>query len=861
MTALRRSPGLDISNCDREPIHIPGSIQSHGVLFACDQNSWRITHVSSNCKTMFVKAARELIGTSLKTLLGGPLANELEAGLEGSIVLPAVPVRLFGARLKGLKGTFNITLHEFDGRRIVEVEPAESAKQPAPLDLVRVVLARLQQARSLNDLCQSTSEQLRDLIGYDRVMIYRFLQDGSGQVIAEACPDDMSSLLNLRYPASDIPAQARDLYKRSWVRLISDVGSAAVPILAEEQASDHALDLSYAGLRSVSPVHIEYLKNMGVGASMSISIIVGGELWGLIACHHRKARMVASHLRAAAELVGQVFSLQIQTVEGIEAYVTMRAARALLDRIVSEFPIEGDLVDNLSARLEQLAAFMPCDGVGLWLDGVWRGTGTTPTAHEAGLLARFIHMQHDRGIFATHQLGSEFVLADTWACGIKGVLAVPLSHTNGDWLFFFRGEVTQAIEWGGDPSKPVVGEPSSGRLSPRKSFEAWREEVRGQSLPWTSRERLIGDTLRIYLLDIIVRFSEVIMEERRQAEQRQRLMTSELNHRVKGTLELIHSLLLHGYDEDGHVKSFVRTLEGRIKAIALAHDSISLSSGSDVRSLIEGAVAPRGGSHGQIDIRGPDVRLDAKAYTVLALVVHEMATNAFATGALSQSAGRLTVSWQIDAKGQLVIAWEETGGAPPRRGVKDEFGLVIIKRNIPHALGGEAAISFEPHGISASFAIPSRYVLQAPQVPVSRDSKLHLPPPALPLEGYAILILDDQMTAALDLERMLRDRGAVEIVIAGTPAKALDVIASQTPDVAILDLDLGDATSLTIADELARLGLPFIFAGSEVDSSFITPQHRDVPVATKPYSGEQVAELLKDVLLPHLIRAVLTKLT
>lgn len=862
MTALKLPSDSDLTRCDMEPIHVPGAIQRHGALIACQALDPHITHASSNTDEILGIPASQLIGASLRTVLGSPLATSLTAALRDSKAPPSVPIRLFGVRIKSHKDAYNVTAHTFDDRTILEIERTCEASPVPPLELVRTMLARLQQSRSLHDLCQSTAEQLRDLIGYDRVMIYRFLQDGSGQVIAEARAADQESLLNLRYPATDIPQQARELYKRNWVRLIADVASTPAAVLAGNDAQDRPLDMSYAGLRSVSPIHIEYLKNMGVGASMSISIIVGGELWGLIACHHRTARTVPAHLRAAAELVGQVFSLQIQTVEGIEAYVTMRAARALLDRIVSEFPLQGDLVENLAARLDQLASFVPCDGAGLWLDGAWRCTGIAPNAAEAALLARFIHMQHDRGVHATHQIASEFAPASTWSCGIKGVLAVPLSHTDDDWLFFFRREAAQAIDWGGDPRKPVVDDDASGRLSPRKSFAAWREEVRGQSLPWTSRERLIGDTLRIYLLDIIVRFSEVFMEERRQAEQRQRLMTSELNHQVKTTLELIQSLLLPGYEEDASVQAFVRTLEGRIGAIALAHDSISVSTGSDVRGLIERALARRGGTlSSQIELNGPDLRLDAKAYTVLALVVHELVSNTFAQGALSEPGGRLSIDWDLNARGQLILSWEERGGPPRRKPLKDELGLTIIRRNIPHALGGESELRFDAAGLSARFVIPARFVLTRPAISSARQSHLQFPQAARPLEGYSVLVLDDHITSALELQRMLRERGAAHVNIAGTAAQALDLLEKDAPDVAILDIDLGDETSLSVADHLARGGIPFIFAGHDIDVRAITPQHRDVPVAAKPYAGDEVAELLREALLPHLIRAVLTRLT
>jgi light-regulated signal transduction histidine kinase (bacteriophytochrome) len=859
MTQVKAASAIDISECDREPIHIPGSIQQHGVLLACSTTSWDITHVSSNAAELLKRPARQLLGCDLVELLGAPQVERLEEALGRATPLVASPARVLGLKLKGGRRSFNVSIHSHDGRRIVEIEPTGDEPTVPPLELVKGILARLQQSHSIFELCDDTAHQLRDLIGFDRVMVYRFLHDGSGQVIAEASSDDLEPLLNLRFPASDIPKQARELYKRSWIRLISDVQGLPSPILATVKEGKRPLDLSFADLRSVSPIHIEYLRNMRVGASMSISIIVGGELWGLIACHHRGSRVVPANVRAAAELIGQVFSLQVQTVEGIEAYVTMRAARALLDRVVAEFPADGDLVDNLAQRLDQIAAFVPCDGAGVWIDGAWRTWRSTPTAAEVKVLVQTAEALQSRTIVATHDLPAVHSPALAWPCKARGLLAVPLSHTSSDWLLFFRREAAQVVEWAGDPTKPLLSGGTGGRLSPRASFAAWKEEVRGQSLPWSSRERLIGETLRVYLLDIIVRFSEVILEERRQAEQRQRLLTSELNHRVKGTLELIQSLMLHGYDGDAGVRDFVRRLEGRIKAIALAHDAISVSSSSEIRNLFEAAIAPHVPPGRPVHISGPAIRLDAKAYTVLALVVHELVTNAEAYGSLSVPDGKLTIRWQIDAAGRLMVLWEEEGGPPPEAQVKDGLGMLIIRRNIPHALDGEAAIELGEQGTRAAFTIPARFVATPPKLRPP-NTRPQLTAPRLPLDGCSVLVLEDQVTMALELERLLIEHGAVSVTAVGTATSAIEALASDPPDIAILDIDLGDGTSMVVADELAKLAIPFVFAGSEADLAWVPVAHQEVPVIFKPYVGEAVAGLLKEVLLPHLIRAVLTRL-
>ena len=855
--SLRKSD--DLEKCAQESIQTPGSTQSHGTLFACDPETWRITHASANAEQIFGKRMSDVLGGNLKTLLGSNLAGTLATSDLITSGHALVPVRAFGVKIKGVNGTFDASSHIFDGRRIIEIESAAEKHKKAPLDLVRVMLAKLQEARTLKDLCDETVEQVRRLIGYDRVMVYRFLPDGSGQVIAESRLPSLEPLLNLRYPASDVPQQARDLYKKNWVRVISDVASMPVPILGLDEAS-RPLDLSHADLRSVSPIHIEYLKNMGVGASMSISIIAGGELWGLIACHAKEGRPLSANLRAAAELLGQVVSLQIQTVEGIEAYVTMRSARAQLDRLVAEFPVRGDLVTNLASRLEEFAAFIPCDGAGIWLDGAYRGIGETPDANEIPPLAAMIEARRDSEIYATHHLIEAFPAAKSWAAPLRGVLAVPLSYSGGDYLFFFRKELSQTIEWGGDPSKPLTFG-KEGRISPRKSFEAWKQHVRGQSMPWSSRERLIGDTLRVFLLDMVVRFAEALREERREAQLRNRMLASELNTRVKGTLDLIQSLVVHGYEEPGQVQDFVRALENRIRAIALAHDATSVASGSEIRPLVEQAFALHNVPASKLQLGGPAIKLDAKSFTVLALVVHELVAGSVDGGALSEAKGRVRVMWTISDSGDAILRWEEQG-RDANLNAHDGLGLAILNRNIPVALGGMAEVHSEGSAFSATFTIPARFVSEGVSISSDDDDAEQAAlPPDRPLEGCSILIVEDDMPAAIELEGLLYERGAESIRIGTSAFDAVALLSMSIPDVAILDVDLGTETSLSIASVLAEQAIPFVFAASDADRTVIDPSFREVAILPKPYAPDGLSAVIKDAMLPEVIRSVLANLS
>lgn len=857
MSGVATVPVVDLASCEHEPIHIPGLIQPYGFLIACRKGEFEITHASVNTSALAgVTHQQPLCGADIRSVLGDSTISALDKALNEGSHEPGLAGRVFAVRIAGNDQAWDAAVHDFDGMRIYELEPAMASGRADPLHLVRTILGQMQQAKTLRDLCDQSVRLIRDLIGYDRVMVYRFLEDGAGQVIAESRREDLEPLINLRYPASDIPPQARELYKRNSIRLIADVDATSAAI---SSSSGQPLDLSYAGLRAVSPIHIEYLRNMKVGASMSISIIVGGELWGLIACHHATGKHVPSNVRAAAELLGQVFSLQIQTVEGIEAYVTMRASRALLDRIVAEFPIEGDLIDNLAQRLEPLSAFISSDGVGLWMDGIWRSVGTAPSMNDLAGLSAFMSTQARGEVFATQNLGAVYPVSRSWPAGVCGLLAVPLSKSSGGFLFFFRKEVAHSIDWGGDPAKPFIALGDKHRISPRKSFEAWREDVRGQSLAWTSRERLIADTLRLYLLDIIVRFSDVILDERRKSQERARALTGELNARVKGTLELIQSLVARGHDEKS-LTTFVRSLEGRIGAIALAHGAIAGGEGPQMRQLVEAAVSSLVPLPEQLDAAGPDVELDAKAYTVMALVIHELASNAARYGALAVPQGHVRVSWHRDAAGRLIVVWEETGGLPVRSLSREGLGLNIIRRNIPHSLGGEANVEFHRDGVVAEFAIPARYLMEHPALEAPAHFSALPGPSHRLLDGVRVLVLEDQMLAAMDLQDGLQRAGAAAVDIAGTVEKALESIEERTPDVAVLDVDLDDATSFPVADALEALDTPFVFLASEAERRHIPKRFEDVLVVSKPYTTMRVAELLREALMPNLIRAVLNRL-
>ena len=843
-------PAADLTTCDREPIHIPGFIQPHGVLFACGTANWRITHASANVAMYFGRDADELIGKQLDVLIGSAAVRELsDAGAHGDTA--ALPIRRFGLEIGEARFRADVTLHVHAGRRIVEIEPRSTGDQSASLDLVRAMISRIRKADSVEDLWRRATRQLRMLIGYDRVMIYRFAHDGAGEVVAEEKRPDLESFKNLNYPASDIPKQARELYKKNVIRLIGDVGAVTTPVLPAVDGSGQLLDMSFALLRAVSPVHIEYLKNMGVGASMSLSIIVGGELWGLMACHNDTAKVVPANVRVAAELFGQFFSVQLEALERETAFTVMQTARRRLDSLVAAFPSVGSLAETLAEKLVELRQILPCDGVGISIDGVWHGLGLTPPVTAIPTLCRFLDSLGERGVFATQELGARLEPADAYKADVSGVLAIPLAASGGNSLIYFRREKQHTVAWAGDPNKPVVVGALGDRLTPRMSFAAWKQDVAGQSLPWSKADLATGEALRMSLLEVVLQLREVLAEERRRNDERQTLLIAELNHRVKNILALISALVKRGQAPDDTLASYVVGLEGRIKALAASHDLIAKSSVADLRGLIENELAPYVTNPGQIALHGPAVTLEAYAFPIVALMLHEMTTNAVKYGALSVPHGRLSLEWQFEPSGKLIFNWLESGGPAVQVPSREGFGTVLIKRNIPYELGGEATVRYELSGVRARFVIPAKYLglakgSAAAEKPIPAKSMAAVGS----ITGLKVLLVEDQMLIAFDAQAMLEDAGASQVETFADAASALHFLQTTRPDMAVLDVNLASGTSYPTAEQLLELGLPFIFATGYGEDAVISPRFRDVHVVRKPYTAASLLDGVMKALSP-----------
>ncbi|AZI56892.1 EAL domain-containing protein [Nakamurella antarctica] len=493
---LALDESADLTTCDREPIHLPGAIQPHGVLLAVSEADFTVRQASANTMTHIGIEARTLIGEHLSRALGAEPVERLRAALAHPRADGSDPLVVHMPS----GGAFEVTWHRVQRIVIVELEPADQAASVAMSTLfedVRHALEALQSSHGVQQLCESAAREIKLLTGYDRVMVYRFHSDEHGEVVAEEREPGLEPFLGLHYPASDIPRQARKLYLLNHLRVIVDVDYQPVPLLGRAQDADAApLDLSLAGLRSVSPFHLAYLRNMGVRATLTISLLRGTRLWGMIACHHHQPKRIGAQQRAAGRLLGKMFSLLAVAEESHERDREQMRLTQLQSRLVTHMSgsdsLADALIDGAVCPLDLTAA----DGLVARIDGRTVTLGAVPPAESVDvLLARLRSRDDDADYFVSDALHGEIPDLAPYPELAAGVLAVPLSAGYQDFVMWFRGELRHTTTWGGNPDKPMVGDPTAApdqaglaRLGPRESFAAWTQEVRGRCGPWRKAE-------------------------------------------------------------------------------------------------------------------------------------------------------------------------------------------------------------------------------------------------------------------------------------------------------------------------------------------------------------------------------------
>ncbi len=556
----------DLATCDREPIHVPGSIQPHGVLLVLDESELTITQTSVNTRRHLWVACDRLLGSRFDELFEPAEAESLTADLRRAN-LDAGPLYLRTATARATKTSLHVIAHRFDNRLIVELEPAPHGPNGASFHnlypIVSTLVGRLKRAETVEAISEFASVDVKRLTGFDRVLVYRFDESWNGQVIGEATDESYSPYLHLWFPASDIPKQARKLYELNRLRLIADVNYQPVPIVSTKSAEETGpLDLSFASLRSVSPIHIEYLKNMEVRSSLSISLLAAdGRLWGLIVCHSRSPQFVPLEVRTACDLLAQMVSTQLEVAEERAAYERRIGLTSVMARLLSYMAQEDDFLDGLGKHSDELLAVGDASGAAIVHAGACTCLGSCPPEPEILLMAEWLKGARSEEVFHTDSLPALLPHMERFQRKVSGLLAISISKIYDSYVMWFRPEVIQTVKWGGDPRKPVEGvEGRTERLHPRQSFETWKEMVRGRSRPWQAAEIEVAGELRHAIIGIVLKKAEELAElsvELQKSNQELEAFNYSVSHdlqapfrHILGYSELLHVSAAEKLDED-----------------------------------------------------------------------------------------------------------------------------------------------------------------------------------------------------------------------------------------------------------------------------------------------------------------------
>lgn len=818
-----------IANCERDPIHIPGTIQACGALVALDSKFQHIEFASENTKKILGIEASELLGKGIDVLLDDDETHKARNCL--SHITIEVQREIIGEK-EFVGNRFQLSIHQKGGRSILEFLALDSPIQgePSALEQTHALFAQFIASRNLQGSLVHSVDSLRACTGYDRVCAYRFLPDGVGEIVAESRASFMDSFLGLRFPASDIPIIARKLYSTTPIRVLADVFGADAAIIGLDNDAK-SLDLSLAILRGKDSVHTQYLKNMGVKSSLTLPIVVDGVLWGLFAMHHNEPRSPDANILLAVELAGKMLGLVIQQATQMNHQSHFKNCELIGRELLEISENKQSMAVYWENEKNHLCQAIQSDGAAYIVGTRVKRGGSSPSdktclqikAMVAELSNELSYFDNLQALIPVEDLGNT-----------RGALVFRLSKTTETCLILFRDAASIKVQWAGAPEKQITRGKDGLQLNPRHSFSKYIESIDGKCEEWTNEDSEIAVVLQNTLKRDV------------ETQYRLKLMVRELNHRVRNILSLVQSLSSNLVGSAESIEAHAVALEQRIVALAGAHNLLTREDlrGIPLKKLAELELQPYMENRGRAStLSGPEVVLNADVSPIIALVLHELTSNSVKFGALSKPEGSILLTWRLSDFG-LEIEWLESGGPPVVKPERKGFGSSIIKDSIPYEFGGKADIRFEPSGVLATFSIPSRdfEAVHVPEMAVEFEKNQAIESPLAKLNFKRCLIVEDNFIVANQAKNWFEELGFNDVVAVATVNAALLRLNQEEFEFCLLDVNLRGNVSEPVAHKLKELGIPYLFATGYGSEGAALCNQFDVPFLTKPIKFEELRE-------------------
>ncbi len=824
--------------CAKEPIHIPGSIQPYGMLFVMQGDDHRVIQASGNIQRWLPQqTVNDVLGKTLGDIIGQEQADQIRHIIVERSLMP-----IQSTIIKVDDTWFDAVAHRVEDNIVVELEIVDDKKSLQRdffYDELRDFAVGLRSATTLPELYDFVTQKIREITGFDRVKLYKFDENWNGEVVGENKAEYMPSYRGLHFPASDIPEQARKLYMTNYIRQIADVNYAPVPIIPPlHPDSDKPLDMSLSVLRSVSPVHVQYLANMGVAASMSVSIIQDGKLWGLVACHHNVGYHVPYRIRMVSEIMGHIFSAQLSSLEGLRDKDEQEKRNLIVERLSAGLKSNFNLEELLKGRQGLALGAMNADGLAVMTQKRILTFGETPNEPAIRLLADWL-AEHTAGVFNTQDCDQ--VTRDV--PGLKhlrgGFLAAPISTTKKDYIIWFRDSVQQQVNWAGSPEKTAAQTKAGYRLMPRSSFELWKETVKHRSKPWTREdietaqnivqvvlegERLTAEHANVAKSEFLANMSHELrtpmnaivgivslLDRGAPLDDRQKKLLSVLRLSSDSLLNLINDLL-----DVAKIESHELVLETKpmnIADIVSEVGSIMSVRAAEKNLMLNIKCPPRR----QLNVHGDPMRLQQ----VLANLVNN------AVKFTDEGFVNILVKAESlpDNGRQIVIDVVDSGiGMSARQAERifDKFvqadatisrrfggtGLGLASKQLTELMGGQLSVSSrEGLGSRFTLTLPVENVAEVDWAGDKAEETAPAPPKAN--ARGRILLAEDYEGNIIVAQAMLEEQG-YDVTVARTGREALAALADAAFDLVLMDVQMpemdGYEATRTVRDIEAKAG-------------------------------------------------------